>query len=184
MTLFDTRRRVGAKLRIIDTTFNLESKTTPPPSRTPGSARSVNSVQRMFFDEKGNASVETSPVVSGSSRYESSNPFHDPSDLSIRIPKSPAKPNPYAGQSPSTRGNPFVNRSPHSTTSSAPSSRSSPRSGFAFPRNNPSPKSSAGIALPKKNGYIDLNPKSEIRRSPVVEKIDNWGKDREVEEKS
>lgn len=148
-----TRRQVKAKLGTIDTTFNLaDSKSFPAPNSTPRSIgqtpRSVNSEDDSFFQER-----MTLPTYNRTSIYEKANPFK--SSLSIGIPKSPAKSNPYAGQSPN--GNPFVIKSPHSTCSSNNSSKVSPRSNFNFPNsinsNNSSPR-------PTFNGFLDLRSKS------------------------
>ena len=147
------RRRVKASLGTIDTTFNLaDFKGIPAPNSTPRSIgqipRSENSEDDLFFQEK-----KTPSIAKHMSMYEKGNPFK--SSLSIRIPKSPAKPNPYAGQSP--MGNPFVLKSPYSTCSSNSSSKVSPRSSFNYPS---SINSTSSSPRPTFNGFLDLRSKT------------------------
>lgn len=140
-----TRRRVKAKLGTIDTTFSLaDPKAFPAPNSTP---RSFNSEDGSFFLER-----TIPPMYKQASIYEKANPFK--SSLSIGIPKSPAKINPYAGQSPN--GNPFVMKSPHSTCSSNDSSKVSPRSNFNYPS---SINSASSSPRPTFNGFLDLRSK-------------------------
>ena len=147
-----TRRRVKAKLGTIDTTFSLaDPKVFPAPNSTPRSIgqtpRSVNSEDDSLFPER-----TIPPMYEQASIYEKANPFK--SSLSIGIPKSPAKINPYAGQSPN--GNPFVIKSPHSTCSSNNSSKVSPRSNFNY---SSSINSASSSPRPTFNRFLDLRSK-------------------------
>ena len=158
-----TRRRVKAKLGTIDTTFNLsDAKAFPAPISTPRSIgqtpHSVNSEDQSFFPERMKMPMFQHAHAS---IYEKANPFK--SSLSIGIPKSPAKPNPYAGQSP--HGNPFVIKSPNSTCSSNSSSKVSPKSTFNHSRPTSIPSSinsTSSSPRPTKNGYLDLRPKPSL----------------------